>query len=320
MLDQALAELAGGVVAHPAEGLDHRRDLGEAGHVAPRTDGQRHVGHLAAEDLVGLDVEAGALLVHPGLPEAEGQDEVDALLATDGADAEDGGDVDDADAAALHVAAVELLGGAHELAVGHEGDAHVVVGHEGVAALDEGEGALALADAGGAAQEDADALDVDERAVDADARGELLLEEDGRLGGEVLGLELGAEEGDGVGLGQADDEVVGLAPAGDDERGDVVAQDGLEALGADLGREVLEVGDLAGAEHLEAAVGELLEVAGQRERRAVEGLLRDDLVEAAVPGHEVEAQEVAVGVVEVADRDLLGRTDLLGFGHGGFRA
>src|SRR5258708_31810518 len=112
---------------------------------------------------------------------AQGDDEVDALLEPDALYDEHVGDVDDADAAALHVAAVEGAGAGGELALVEQLDDGEVVGDERVAALDEGEGALGLADAAVAADHHADALDVEGGGVLGAGRGELVV--DGPRGG-----------------------------------------------------------------------------------------------------------------------------------------
>lgn len=149
-------------------------------------------------------------------------------FATHRTDAEDRSDVDDADATALHVTAVQVLGGALQFAVADERHDDVVVGDERVAALDQRQGAFALADAGGAAEQHADALDVDERGVEVRTGGELLLEEHRGLGREVLGLELGADQRDAMAVRDAQEQVVDRQAARDDDRGDLLEEDVVE--------------------------------------------------------------------------------------------
>jgi hypothetical protein len=152
--------------------------------------------------------------------------------------------------------------------------------------------------------------------VDVGAGGELLLEQHGGLGREVLRLELGADQRDAVAVGDAQEHLVHVQPAGDDHRRDAAGEHALEqALAVRTGL-VGKVGHLARPEELQTPEGELLEVAGHGERGTVQGLLGDDVVEALGAGEQLHLQHVLEGVEELTDGDgfRAGRGRLVGHG------
>ncbi len=91
-------------------------------------------------------------------------------------------DVDDANAAHLHVVARQFGAGAEHFAAIHQRGLDHVVGHQAVAALDQGQHRLALANAAFAADDGAHAEDVHHAAQFGGAGGEHHFE---RQGGQV---------------------------------------------------------------------------------------------------------------------------------------
>ena len=160
-----------------AQQLVARRHLDQDGDVAAR--GHRHADHRDpdAQHVVARIVEAEAIVLAARLPALELHDQLDPLRRPGRRDAEEILDVDQAEAADLHVMAGQLGTGAEHERLGAAAQLHRVVGDEPVAADDEVERALALADAALADDEHAQAEDVHQHAVDrwcaarADCRG-----------------------------------------------------------------------------------------------------------------------------------------------------
>src|SRR5436190_4859479 len=107
--DQRLVEPLGGVDAAPLQKMVHGDHFGDHGDVLAgiERNGDARDGH--AEDVGRLPVEPRALDDGVVTPFLELDDDLDALLLADGPDAEDGRDVDEAEAANLHVMALELV-------------------------------------------------------------------------------------------------------------------------------------------------------------------------------------------------------------------
>src|SRR5262245_47229986 len=114
-LAEAARQLARRVVPLELEEVVARGDLDEDGEVAPGAHRHLDVGKGDTEDLVAVLVEAQAVVALPGLPRVELDDVFDELRQADRRHAEEVLDVDDADAAELHVVAGQLGAGAHEL-------------------------------------------------------------------------------------------------------------------------------------------------------------------------------------------------------------
>src|SRR5664279_3418108 len=103
---------------------------------------QLDVGHFDPENLVVIFLESGALLHRVRRPRPQAHDHVDAFFEPDALDAEHLGNVDDADAAALHVAPRDRPAAGHQLAFIEQLDDRDIVGDQTVAAFDQGERAL----------------------------------------------------------------------------------------------------------------------------------------------------------------------------------
>src|SRR6266536_5027801 len=94
-----------------------------------------------SSDVCSSDLRAVVLAIR--VPVFQLDHDLDALLLTHGADAEQPLDIDEAHAADLHEMMRQLVAAAHEDVVAVPGDVHHVGGDEAVAALDEVEDALA---------------------------------------------------------------------------------------------------------------------------------------------------------------------------------
>src|SRR5687768_10883791 len=139
---QPLVERVRGVHPAVAQQVVHRDHLGDHRDVLSRVERHADLRERDAEDLRRLAVEPRAVHDLGLVPLLELHHHLDALLLTHGADAEDGRDVHEPDAAHLHVMPLQLVPAAdHHVAPATGGD-HQVVGHEAVAALDEVEHAL----------------------------------------------------------------------------------------------------------------------------------------------------------------------------------
>ncbi len=306
MLLEARVEFAVGDAADGAEFVFHGGGLDEVDKVAARGDGDDDLADGDAEKVAVGFVVAGAVneIVAAVILTDEGDDEVDGRGFGEGGDAEDGGDVDDADAADFHVFAGEVGGAADEAAVGVAPEAGEVVGDQGVAALDEAEGGLAFAKAGLAFDEDAEAGDLEEGGVDFGGGGGELFEEEGGGVGEVDRLDFGGEDGQGVFFGEAEDfGEDGLAP-GEDEAGHFEVEEAGKEVATRGFFEGLEVFVFGEADELDAAVGKAGVESGKGEPGTVEEGLLDDAMEPLPPGENLETEFVAGGADEVGDRDL----------------
>src|SRR5215208_7658635 len=153
-------ETLGRIVTAQAHQVYAHRRLDERREVAARAHGQDEVRDGDAEDVHRPLFEAEPVdlgRVHPALePDVQPQ----LLRAADGRDAEQLADVEDAEAANLHVLAQQIGRAAHEQAGPAAPYLDGVVGDQLVAAHDEVERALGFADAGLALDEHAEAVEV----------------------------------------------------------------------------------------------------------------------------------------------------------------
>src|SRR5882672_9735563 len=140
-------EVARRVQPAAAKQLVARGDFDEDPEAAPR--GHRHANerHPDAEDVVAQLVDAEPFVITFGIPPLELYDQFDALRVANGGDAEEIPDVDEAEAANLHVMPRQLRARANQRRFTPAPDFHRVVGDEPVPADDEVEPALALPDA-----------------------------------------------------------------------------------------------------------------------------------------------------------------------------
>src|SRR5690606_17508528 len=298
---EALVEQCGRVHAGVLEQVVHRDHLGDDGDVLQRVEREHGRGHLDAEDVALLGDEPGAVVVRAVVPLLELDDDLDALLLPDRADAEQGRDVDDADPADLHVMALELVAAPDEDVVAAPRDVDDVVRDEAVAALDQVQHALALADAAAADEQQTHAVDVGERAVHGRGRREVLLEVGLRPPVQLARLERGADERDPAlprGLDHRDRDVESL---GHDHGRDVEAEEGVQRSAEPVRRQRGDERDLGLAEHLDAAVRQPFGVPGEDEAGAGQVGLLDDAVQAGITAQQLEREALLALLEEIAD-------------------
>src|SRR5207248_975502 len=164
------------------------------------------------------------------LSQSSSSNDLDALLLAHGANAEERVDVDQANAADLHIVPRDLVSAPDEHVVTAPGDVDDVIRDETVPPLHQIEHAFALADPGAAAKQQSDAEDVGEGAVDRGARGERVVEKWLEPPVELRGLEARADDGNALVPGQLHQLLRHLLPLGDDHTRQVVREKRLNGL------------------------------------------------------------------------------------------
>src|SRR5436309_7216881 len=294
-------ELESAVPAAAAEEMVARRGLDEHRHAAPRPHRDAHERQLHLEQRVAFLDQAQAI---GGVGPLDQLDhEVELALVERGERAEQGLDVDDAEAADLQVVR-EPLGRApaedRRRDAPHDDD---VVRHQPVAARHELEGGLALADAALAEDERAEAVDLDEVGVELGFGGELLLEPRGSGADEVAGAERGGEHRHVGRLRGLYERGRRRRPVGDHEAGHAGGGHRGDRRASSPGAERAEIGHLGVAEHLDAVGMELRQEAGQGEAGLLEAGKRDRALEAAAARGELEPEARGARLEQLAHRD-----------------
>src|SRR5688572_9901182 len=108
VLHEALVEQLGRIGTRILEQMVHGHDFGQHGQVFPCVQRDDYFRKLHPQNFHFLDVQPGAVVRGGGSPLLQLNHDLDALLLTDGADAEKRAHVDDADATNLHVVALQL--------------------------------------------------------------------------------------------------------------------------------------------------------------------------------------------------------------------
>src|SRR4051812_301188 len=138
----------------------HRDHLRDHRDVLPRIEGHGDLRQRHIQNTTTLAIEAGAVDHQLRVPVDQLHHYLDSLLLPNGADAEDRRHVDEADAADLHVVALELVPAAEEPLGAAPRDEHDVAGDEPMAALYQVQYALRFSDAAPANEEEAHPEDV----------------------------------------------------------------------------------------------------------------------------------------------------------------
>lgn len=301
--DELLVKFASGVVAHFFQSLAEGRHFDETGHIAAGADGELNKGNFQPEGLVIMLLETRSFLFHPGGPFLEIDDEIDPFLHSNTPDSEHFGDIDDADAAALHVSAIEFGASTDEFLLVDKGNVGEIVGYEAVVALDEGESALALPDAALPFEEGADAFDVHQGAVFDGRGGKFVFEGDGGEIDEMFSDQRGAEDRQTGLLRDAQDRPGGDVTAREDDAWDTPLHQLAQHLVLFLLIKAAQVGHLCGSEDLDTFVREKLIETGQGEGRTVYASLEDDAVDPGGSRHQFQFQFLAVCLKEMGDGD-----------------
>ena len=153
------------------------RDFDEEREVATRRHRQPDIGLRDAEKLETLTRDSEAVVFRSLHPLFELDDQIDRLHVARRRDAEKVLDVDDADAAQLHVMPEEVVRVAQQHVVRMAFDDDHVVGNQSVAAIDQVERAFTLSDTAVAQQQHADAIDIEQTRMHRDLRRHRLFEE-----------------------------------------------------------------------------------------------------------------------------------------------
>ena len=303
-MKESLIELLGAVFPHILELLVQRGYLHEPCNVPPGANGQSDMRDFDSKDFIGFAIKPNSIHIFDLVPILQCHDEVQFFLGNDRAGAKNRCDVDDADAANLHVVSGNAIGGSDEFGSLHRAEAGDVVTDQAVAALDQAEDALAFTDAAGSANEGSHPEDADHAAVF-------------RRGGREVGLQKNRGGIDEFHRDHARPQHGNLELRGgfenrrgngevssDHETGHLARKEGSGALLERRGSETLEITHLGGTENLDAFDGKIIEKAGQSEAGAVDGGLTDQAVETARTAFEAKPELFGMGCVKVADRDV----------------
>src|SRR5688572_2688737 len=266
-LHESLVERFGGVHAAVAKQMIQGDDFGHHCDVLSWVERDQHLGELHAENCRRRAIEPGSIHGRRLVPLLELNDDLDALLLSYGANAEDRLHVDQADAAYLHVMPSELVPAADQDVVPSSSRDDEIVGDEAVTSLDEIEHALRLANPALTDEQEPDTEHVSERAVNRREGRELL--GDNRLDARVeLGrLQLGAQNRNAR-LASDLRELGGQPlPLRHEETGDGKREELLEHLTTARTVQRREVGDLRFAEDLNAIVRKSRRVPGEHQSR-----------------------------------------------------
>src|SRR5438105_5008873 len=287
---QLLLEVLRRVVALQLQQVVARGDFDDGGQVAARAHRDDEQRHFGIQDAVLLLLDAEAVVLDPVVPFDQLDHHLHLLAIADGRAAEQVLDVDDPDAANLHVVLDDLGGAAVDGPALSLLQVDDVVGHQAVPAGDQVERQLALADSALPQDEHADADHVDEHAVHRRAGGERFLEEALHVVDERAGEVAGAQERDARVVRLALDHVVDGQVLGDDEAGDRQPEEIAHARLRFARLERREVAHLRIAEHLQAVLVDVLGESAQREPRLLDARADHAAIETALPGEKLQPQ------------------------------
>jgi len=231
--------------------------------------------HAVAQILCIIFLQAQPVVLAVPVPLLEVDLQVDGLAVADAADAEQGLDIDDPDAAQLD----EVLGDRRRCAdeghLTHTPDLDDIVRHQPVAALDQLQGSLGLADATVAGQQEPDAVNIDQDAVHGNAGGQLDIEPAQHLRHEGARRLRGHVHGLVVPAGDLQDMIVRRKSSREDDHGDFLGKELVENLLLVLLRHLLNVGILTQTDDLDPAGREMIKIAGQLQGGPVDLRLPD---------------------------------------------
>jgi len=311
---EAVVELVGHIVAESTELLVECGNGDHAGGIASWGDGDFDKWDALAVDFVGFRLEAEAVNIVLVGVWGEIDDEIEAFFRSNGGEAEEVGDVDDADAADFDVATGKGGGAGGEFAV-CPADAHHIVGDECGAAFEHADGGFTLTSTAFSHDQDADAAHVDHAAVKGGGWGKLAFQLEGGEVEELHRHQLGGKDGDGVFSGDREHVLGKLDTSGHDDGRNVALAHAEEAFLAHRWCELLQVGHLGVSEDLDAFFREVGEEACEGEAGSVRGGFADQVVEALFFADEFHRERFAVPFEELADGDGGGLLDP--WWHGG---
>src|SRR5260370_39441656 len=247
-LEELLVERRRRVHARVAQQLVQRDDFAADGDVLPRVEGDGDQRHWNLQQRRLLAIEAGAVVLARSVPVLQLYHNFDAYLLAHRPDAEQRLDVDQANAADLHVVARQLMAPTDQHVIPLSGDVHYVVGDEAMATLHQVEYALALADPGAALEQQSDPEHVRQGGVDRCGGREHIVQEGFHAAVELGRLELGPDDRDALGARQREQLGRRFLPLRCDHCLQVGLEERLEGVAPGGGIEGGEVGDLGFAE------------------------------------------------------------------------
>src|SRR5687767_1878665 len=298
--DEPLVECRGHVHTGVAKQVHHRDHLGDHRDVLSGIERHDDLWHHDPEDVGLVMSEPAAVRILGRFPVLELHDHLDTLLLPYGTHPEQGGNIDQADPADLHVVARHLVSLADEDIGAPSGNLHDVVGDQAMTPLHEIEHALALSNPGTPDEQQADAVHVRQRAVEGGTRGESLLDERLDAPVELGGLEPRSQHRNPARLGELEHLRGDLQSLRDEDAWQLELEERLQRTAAGLRAERAEIGDLRFAEHVEPVGRETIGEAGKRKPGARGLRLRKRPVEPELPRQRFELERVAPAGDEVA--------------------
>ena len=256
-----VGEFLGGVVAQLALAVVHGGHLQDHGQVSSCGDRDGVHGHLDAQDVHILILQAQPVIGGLGVPGDDVHHQVDLVFGTDGAHAEQLCHIHNADAPQLNVVADELRCGADEGGLGDLADLHGIVRDETVAPLEELQCGFAFAHAAVAHEQQPFAVDLHQHAVAGDPGGQGGFQIEDDVGGQGGGGLRGAQDGDGVLFGHGQTLLVHREAPGDQQGRGLVGEQLVEDGGPLLGRFPLQIADFHVAQDLQPHGLEIVEIA-----------------------------------------------------------
>ena len=276
-----LVELLSAVFSHILELLVQRSHLYEPSDVPADANRQGDMWNFDAKDFIGFAIQTNSIHIFNLVPILQCDDEIEFFLRNDGSSAKDRGDVDDANAADLHVVSGNAIGCSDQLGTLYGTEAREVIGDEAVAALDEAKDALAFADAAGAPDEGSNAKDAHHAAVLGCRRRKIGLEQDGGGIDEFHRDHAGSHDRNFKLGGRIEQRGRDGEISGDDDAGHLAGEHHANAFLQRDGAEALQVAHLGGTKHLNALHGEIAVEARQGEAGTVDSGLADEAIESA---------------------------------------
>src|SRR5512146_3455295 len=284
LTDQTVVEVLCRVHAAVAQQVAHGHDLADHREILSRVERYRHQRHGDAEDGGLLRIEAGPVVFACGIPVLELYHDLDPLLLPHRPDAEQLLDVDQSDAADLHVMARHLVATTDQDVHPAARDVYHVICHQSVAPLHQVAHALALADPGAAHEQPPDAVHVRERAVQRRRGGEHIVQVRLQAAVELRRLERGADDRHLPGARQLEQLGRRLLRLGDHDARQVELEEELQGAAPLGGLERAEVADLRFAQNVDAVTHEARRIPREHEPRTRRLRRRDLAIESLLAG------------------------------------
>jgi hypothetical protein len=159
---KAILKFPGTVVTHLLEELVARRNLDDGGNIAPGADGNTEKGNSDAQNGIALFVDAEAIVLAPFLPFDQLDDQIDLLPFPDRSDAKEMFNIDDPEAADLHMITQKIRAFAEEDSRELHSHLDDVIRYQPMPLQNQIQGTFALTDATLTHKQDPDAENIDQ--------------------------------------------------------------------------------------------------------------------------------------------------------------